>query len=78
MQTYYTFIALQLANERAQEAEAQRRANLARSAQPARPSYVRRLVGAAVSGASRVVNAVAERLEGPISDDLRRPRASTE
>jgi len=78
MQTYYTFIALQLANERAQEAEAQRRANLARAAQPARPSYLRRLMGAVVSGVSRIVNAVAERLEGPISDDLRRPRASTE
>ena len=78
MQTYYTYIALQLANERAQEADAERRANLARAARPTRPSYLRRLMAAVVSGVSRIVNAVAERLEGPISDDLGRPRASTE
>ncbi len=78
MQTYYTYIALQLARERALEADAWRRRELAKSVRPERPSAARRAVGGVTSIAATVIDRIARRLERTISDDLRRPRASTE
>ena len=56
MHTYYAFLALDLASERAAEADAQRLAALGRRRE-ARPSAVRRLIARAALAIARAADA---------------------
>lgn len=68
MQSYYTFMALQLAAERTREADRQRLAALARSARPQRS--VRRSIAQAVATLSRTSAGLARRLDDETADEL--------
>jgi hypothetical protein len=70
MNTYWTFIALDIANERAREADRHRVAALARSAYPDSDRSVRHAVAVAAAGFSRASAALVRRLDDCVADDL--------
>ena len=78
MHAYHTFIALELANERAREADRQRLVNLARAARPHRSSLVRRGLGRGAGLVHFVASAVARKIDSYKPEDLIRARSSTE
>lgn len=67
MHSYYTFIALELANDRAREADQWR---LADSAQQAREGSTRRSLAVGLAAIGRLVAAVVRRLDACVADDL--------
>ncbi len=72
-----TFLALDLAAERAREVEFHRRVMLAQSDRPVRPSWPRRGLASAFAIVSRGSAAAARRLDSYVGDDLGRTLAST-
>jgi hypothetical protein len=72
-----TFLALDLAAERANEVELHRRQMLAQSDRPVRPSWPRRSLANAFAIVSRGSAAAARRLDSYVADDLGRTLAST-
>jgi hypothetical protein len=78
MHSYYTFLALGLANERAHEADRRHLADLAKAARPARPSLGRRGLTWGVRLVVRVVAAIAAKFVSYRSDEAAQPHASTE
>ena len=72
-----TFLALDLAAERANEVDLRRRQMLAQSDRPVRPSWPRRSLANAFAIVSRGSAAAARRLDSYVADDLGRTLAST-
>ena len=70
MQTYWTFIALDIANERAREADRHRLAAIARRARPGRDRSIRHVAAVAAAGVSRASAALVRRLDDCVADDL--------
>jgi hypothetical protein len=70
MQSYLTYIALDIANERAREADRHRLAALARSAAPARDRSLRHGIAVAAAAISRFSAAIVRRLDECVADDL--------
>ena len=63
MQSYYTFIALDLANERSRETQRRRLLDIARASDPEQPSSFRRSAAALVATISRASGRLARRLD---------------
>ena len=78
MQSYYTFLALELAKRRVEEADRQHLADLAHAARPARPSLARRGLSVGARLGSRAVAAIAGKIDSYRTDEVARPHASTE
>jgi hypothetical protein len=74
----YALFALDIANERAREADRYRLAAQVRSGRPARPSWPRRALAHAFALVSRGSASVTRRLDGCIADELGRPLAPSE
>jgi hypothetical protein len=74
----YTFIALDIANARANEARQYRLAAQVRAGQPSRPSWPRRALAQAFALVSRASAAATRRLDACVADDLGRSLAPTE
>ena len=74
----YTYLALQLARERAEEANRYRLAQLAAEGMPSSPSLLRRSLARGLAAVSRGSASVARRLDSCIADDLGRSLAPTE
>ncbi len=74
----YALIALDLARERAREADAHRLAAIARGAAPERPSWPRRGLAHGFALVSRGSAAVTRRLDECVADDLGRSLAPTD
>jgi hypothetical protein len=70
MLSLYTMVALDLAQERARDAELQRRVALARSGMPVRPGFARRGLASGLAFVSRGSAAAARRLDSVVADDL--------
>jgi hypothetical protein len=70
MNSFYTFLALDLANERSREANQQRLAALAREGQPVRESSARRTVAVILAAFSRLSAGAVRRLDACVADDL--------
>jgi hypothetical protein len=70
MQTYWTFIALDIAKDRAREADRHRLAALARSAAPARDRSLRHGAAVLAAAVSRFSAGVVRRLDDCVADDL--------
>jgi hypothetical protein len=70
MQSYLIYLALDIANERAREADRHRLAALARSAAPARARSLRHGVAVAAAAVSRFSAGVVRRLDECVADDL--------
>jgi hypothetical protein len=66
----YTYLALDLANERTRDAREQRRAMHLADARPSRPSFVRRGLAQGLAAVSRGSAAAARRLDAMTADDL--------
>ena len=75
MQYFYTFLALDLANERAQQANEARRAAVAASGRPERPSFARRTLAQGLAAVSRGSATAVRRLDDVVADDLGRALA---
>ncbi len=78
MQSYYTFLALELANERIHEADRERLAHLAQAARPGRPSLARQGMGLVARLVEPVVAAIARKIDSYRSDEVTQQQASTE
>ena len=78
MHSYYMFLALGLANERAHEADRRHLADLAKAGRPARPSPAPRGLTWGVRLIDRVVAANAAKIDSYRSDDGPQRHASTE
>jgi hypothetical protein len=78
MSHFYTYIALDLANDRAREAADAHRAAQLRHGLPARPSAVRHGLANGMAALSRGSAAVTRRLDGGVAEDLRKALAPTE
>jgi hypothetical protein len=76
MQSYYTFIALELAEERTREAERQRLASLSRAARGGSERSIRRSAALILATLSRGSAAIARRLDDGVADDLGAPLGS--
>jgi hypothetical protein len=63
VQSYYTIIALDIANERAREAERRHLLDIARADDPAQQRSIRRSAGALVASVSRASGKLARRLD---------------
>ena len=74
----YTYLALELARERAEEANRYRLAQLAAEGRPSSPSLLRRSLARGLAAVSRGSASVARRLDSCIADDLGRSLAPTE
>lgn len=74
----YTYIALDLANERSRDAQEAYRAAQFRLGQPERPSAVRRGLAHGMAAISRASAAATRWLDGRVADDLGRSLAPTE
>ena len=74
----YSYLALQLARERAEEANRYRLAQLAAEGMPSSPSLLRRSLARGLAAFSRGSAAVVRRLDSCIADDLGRSLAPTE
>ena len=75
MQYVYTFLALDLANERAREATDARRAAMAAAGLPERPSFARRTLAYGLAAVSRGSAAAVRQLDDVVADDLGRALA---
>jgi len=73
--TYYAWLALDLANERAREAEERWHLRLVREAQSERPSAVRRGLARATAAISIGAAAATRRLDECVAEDLGRSLA---
>ena len=71
------FLALDLAEDRARDADRLRREALIRSGLPVRPSWPRRALANAFALVSRGSASAADRLDSYVADDLRRTLAPT-
>jgi hypothetical protein len=78
MSHFYTYIAMELANDRAREAAHDYRAAQLRHGLPARPSAVRHGLANGMAALSRGSAAVARRLDECVADDLGRSLAPSE
>ena len=67
---YYTYLALDLANERAREAELLRRVAEAQAGMPSRPGAVRRGLANSLALVTRGSAAAVRRLDERVADDL--------
>ncbi len=76
MQSFYTFLALDIARERAAEAAAQRRADEAQRSSGPRISFARRGLAHGLAAVSRGSAAVTRRLDDCVADDLVRSLAA--
>jgi hypothetical protein len=74
----YTFAALRLAQERADEANRYRFAQMAAESLPSSPSLLRRSLARAAASVSRGSAWVVRRLDSCVADDLGRSLAPTE
>ena len=74
----YTFAALRLAEERAEEANRYRLAQLAAEGRPSSPSLLRRSLARGLAALSRGSAWVVRRLDSCVADDLGRSLAPTE
>jgi hypothetical protein len=74
----YTFLALDLARERVNEADRYRLAAIATRDRPSRGSQARRLVARLLAAVSLGSAAVVRRLDDCVADDLGRSLAPTE
>jgi hypothetical protein len=63
VQSYYTFIALDLANERSRETQRRRLLDIARASDPEQQRSIRRSTAALVATLSRVSGRLARRLD---------------
>jgi len=63
VQSYYTFIALDLANERSRETQRRRLLDIARASDPEQQRSIRRSTAALVATLSRVSARLARRLD---------------
>ena len=70
MQSYYTFIALELATQRTREADLYRLAAVARAAQPESDRSIRHRTALILASISRGSAAVVRRLDECVADDL--------
>jgi len=75
MHYVYTFLALELANDREQEARDARRAALAHAGAPERPSFARRALAQGLAAVSRGSAAAVRQLDDVVADDLGRSLA---
>jgi hypothetical protein len=71
----YTFIALDIANDRTREANDRRRAALIAAGTPERPSFARRSLAQALAGVSRGSAAAVRKLDDVVAEDLGRALA---
>jgi len=74
----YTFAALRLAQERADEANRYRLAAMAVEGLPSSPSLLRRSLARGLAAFSRGSAAIVRRLDSCVADDLGRSLAPTE
>jgi hypothetical protein len=72
MHYVYTFLALELANDREREARDDRRAALAAAGQPERASIARRTLARGFAAVSRGSAAAVRQLDDVVADDLGR------
>jgi hypothetical protein len=72
MQSYYAFLALDLANDRARDAREHRRSALVAAGAPERPSFARRALAHGLAAVSRWSAAAVRQLDDAVADDLRR------
>jgi hypothetical protein len=70
MNTYWTYIALDIANERAREADRHRLAAIARAGAPARDRSLRHAAALAAAAVTRLSAGLVRRLDGCVADDL--------
>jgi hypothetical protein len=75
MHYVYSFLALELANDREQEARNRRRAALAVAGAPERPSFARRALAQGLAAVSRGSAAAVRQLDDVVADDLGRALA---
>jgi hypothetical protein len=78
MNHLYTYLALQVAQERAHEAEMAYRATQVSAARRGQPSSIRRGLAHGLAGISRGTASVARRLDRRVAEDLGRSLAATE
>jgi len=78
MQSFYTFLALDVARERAAEAEAHHQAAMIRAARSDQPSVMRRSLAHGLAAVTRGSAAVTRRLDECVADDLARSLATSE
>lgn len=78
MSHVYTYIALELANDRSREIRDAHRAAMLRAGLPPRPSHLRRGTARALAAVSRSSAAIVRRLDAHAADDLGRRLAPTE
>jgi hypothetical protein len=72
---FYTFLALDLANDRARAARDARRAALASAGASDRPSFARRALAQGLAAVSRGSAAAVRQLDDVVADDLRQSLA---
>jgi hypothetical protein len=75
VQSYYAFLALDLANERARDAEDQWRLRMLREGLQDRPSLIRRALARSTAAISLGAAAATRRLDECVADDLGRSLA---
>ena len=75
MQSYYAMLALDLANERARQADEQRRTRALLAGLPDRPSILRSALAHGTAAISRSAAAATRRLDACVADDLGRSLA---
>jgi hypothetical protein len=75
MHYVYTFLALELANDREREAREARRAARITAGIPERPSFARRTLAQGLAAVSRGSAAAVRQLDEVVADDLRRALA---
>lgn len=72
----FTYMALDIANERARDARQTRRANLAGAGAPQSPGMIRRGTARGLAVVSRATAGAARRLDRGVADDLGRGLAT--
>jgi hypothetical protein len=77
MQYVYSFLALELANDRQREARDARRAALVSAGMPERPSFARRTLAHGLAAVSRGSAAAVRQLDEVVADDLGRALAAS-
>ena len=75
MQSFYALLAIDLANERARQADEQRRARMLLADLPDRPSFFRSALAHGTAAISRGAAAATRRLDECVADDLGRSLA---
>jgi len=75
VQSYYAMIALDLANERAREAEERWQSRMLAASLPDRPSFVRRALARGTAAISLGAAVATRRLDECVADDLGRSLA---